>query len=271
VARHRRRISKVEAIENHPQAVTEDANDLSRHFIGNVDDVFHLASTMTTFIRDHMLTDPALQQEIVHRIEAGNFDADQPGYVADPLGSIVLPDGKRVSVYLRHAADPVLLDCAGHVVLITRRNNPGAGLRALPGGFLDPIPDGEGGFGIEQGVTAALREAMEETGIAQETLTAANVTPVARRCYNRPFDIREAWCDITDTPILRGDLFAVSTQAFCVRINGDLSSVSLRAGDDATDVRVEQIAGLESEDFAVPDHLPMIMEALATCCQDLRS
>ncbi len=31
-ARHRRRISKVEAIENQTQAVTEGANDLSRHF-----------------------------------------------------------------------------------------------------------------------------------------------------------------------------------------------------------------------------------------------
>lgn len=223
---------------------------------------------MTPFIRDYMLVDPALQQEIVRRIEAGNFGASQPDQPADPLGSIAMPDGPRVSVYLRHAADPVLLDCAGHVVLITRRNNPGGGLRALPGGFLDPVPNGDGGFGIEQAVTAALREAMEETGISKDIFTTAEVTPVGRRSYNRPFDIREAWCDIPDTPILKGDLFAVSTQAFCVRIKGDLSTVSLRAGDDATDARVEQIAGLRSEQFAVPDHLRMIMQAMATCCKD---
>jgi hypothetical protein len=71
-------------------------------------------------------------------------------------------------------------------------------------------------------------------------------------------------------PILKGDLFAVSTQAFCFRIKGDLTSISLRAGDDATDAHVEQIACLGLEHFVVPDHLPMIMEALATCCQDSR-
>ncbi|MEO6922668.1 MAG: NUDIX hydrolase [Bryocella sp.] len=214
-----------------------------------------------------MVVDAALQHEIARRIEAKDFGADQPDQPANPLGSISMPDGTRVSVYLRHAADPVLLDCAGHVVLITRRNNPGAGLRALPGGFLDPIPTVSGGFGIELAVAAALREAMEETGISREILTAATVTPVGRRCYNRPFDIREAWCDIPNTRILKGDLFAVSTQAFCVRIKGDLSTVSLRAGDDATDARVEQIAGLRPEQFAVSDHLPMIMQAVATCCK----
>jgi hypothetical protein len=217
-----------------------------------------------------MAVDAALQQEIVRRIEARNLGANQPDQAANPLGSIALPGGKRVSVYLRHAADPVLLDCTGHVVLITRRNNPGAGLRALPGGFLDPIPDGNGGFGIEQAARAALREAMEETGISKDILVAAEVTPVGRRSYNRPFDIREAWCDIPDTQILKGDLFAVSTQAFCVRIKGDLSTVSLRAGDDATDARVEQIAALLPQQFAVPDHLPMIMQAVATCCKDER-
>jgi 8-oxo-dGTP pyrophosphatase MutT (NUDIX family) len=223
---------------------------------------------MTVFVKDHMLVDPALQQEIVCRVEAGNFGADEPGQAADALGFIIMPDGKRVSVYLRHAADPVLLDCAGHVVLITRRNNPGAGLRALPGGFLDPIPNGDGGFGIEQAVTTALREAMEETGISKDILTAAEVTPVGRRSYNRPFDIREAWCDIPDTAILKGDFFAVSTQAFCVRIKGSLSTVSLHAGDDAADARVELVAGLRPQQFAVLDHLPLIMQAIATCCHD---
>jgi 8-oxo-dGTP pyrophosphatase MutT (NUDIX family) len=215
-----------------------------------------------------MLVDPALQQEIVRRIEAVDLSADQPDQDADSLGLIALPGGNRVSVYLRHAADPVLLDCAGHVVLITRRNNPGEGLRALPGGFLDPVPNAKGGFGVEQAVTAALREAREETGISMEILTAAKVTPIGRRSYNRPFDIREAWCDIPDTRILKGDLFAVSTQAFSVRIKGDLSTVFLRAGDDATDVRVEQIAALMPQQFAVPDHLPMIMQAVATCRKD---
>jgi ADP-ribose pyrophosphatase YjhB (NUDIX family) len=219
-------------------------------------------------IRDHMLVDPVLQQKIVRRVEAGNFGADQPDQAADSLGSITLPGGKRVSVYLRHAADPVLLDCAGHVVLITRRNNPGEGLRALPGGFLDPVPNAKGGFGVERAVAAALREAMEETGISRHILAEAEITPVGRRSFNRPFDIREAWCNIPDTRILEGDLFAVSTQAFCIRIKDNLSTVFLRAGDDATDARVEQIADLRPQQFAVPDHLPMITQAVATYCKD---
>jgi 8-oxo-dGTP pyrophosphatase MutT (NUDIX family) len=222
---------------------------------------------MTVPVKDHMLVDPVLQQEIVRRAQAGNFGAGQPGQAVNPLGSIAMPNGKQVCVYLRHAVDPVLLDDAGQVVLITRRNNPGAGLEALPGGFVDPIGNSEGSVVVEQAATAALREAMEETGIGKDILAAAKVTPVGTRTYNRPFDIREAWCDIPHTPIKKGDLFAVSTQAFCVRIKGDLSTIALQAGDDATRLRVEKIAALRPEQFAVPDHLTMIMQAVASNCQ----
>jgi ADP-ribose pyrophosphatase YjhB (NUDIX family) len=152
-------------------------------------------------------------------------------------------------------------------VLITRRNNPGAGLEALPGGFIDPIRNSNGRVAGEEAATAALREAMEETGIAKDVLAAAQVTPVGTRTYNRPFDIREAWGDIPDTPIKKGDLFAVSTQAFCVRIEGDLSTIALQAGDDAAKVRIEKIAALQPEQFAIPDHLPMIMQAVASSRQ----
>jgi 8-oxo-dGTP pyrophosphatase MutT (NUDIX family) len=202
---------------------------------------------MTVPVKDHMLVDPVLQQEIVRRAQAGNFGAGQPGQAVNPLGSIAMPNGKQVCVYLRHAVDPVLLDDAGQVVLITRRNNPGAGLEALPGGFVDPIGNSEGSVVVEQAATAALREAMEETGIGKDILAAAKVTPVGTRTYNRPFDIREAWCDIPHTPIKKGDFFAVSTQAFCVRIKGDLSTIALQAGDDATRLRVEKIAALRPE------------------------
>jgi 8-oxo-dGTP pyrophosphatase MutT (NUDIX family) len=202
---------------------------------------------MTLSVKDHMLVDPVLQQEIVRRAQAGNFGAGQPGQAVNSLGSIAMPNGKQVCVYLRHAVDPVLLDDAGQVVLIARRNNPGAGLEALPGGFIDPIGNSEGSVVVEQAAAAALREAMEETGIGKDILAAANVTPVGTRIYDRPFDIREAWCDIPHTPIKKGDFFAVSTQAFCVRIKGDLSTIALQAGDDATRLRVEKIAALRPE------------------------
>jgi ADP-ribose pyrophosphatase YjhB (NUDIX family) len=224
---------------------------------------FIRANAMTLPIKDHMLVDSALQQEIVRRAQAGSFGGGQPHHVVDPLGSIAMPDGKLVSVYLRHAVDAAIVDGSDHVVLITRRNNPGAGLEALPGGFIDPIRKSDGGVVCEEEATAAWREAMEETGIARDVLAAAQVTPVGTRAYNRPFDIREAWGDIPDTPIKKGDLFAVSTQAFCFRIKGDLSTIALHANDDATKVRIENIAALRPEQFALPDHLPMIMHALA--------
>jgi 8-oxo-dGTP pyrophosphatase MutT (NUDIX family) len=214
---------------------------------------------MTSPIQDHMLVEPVLQQEVVRRIDALKLAFSQPDRSAEPLGTIDLGNGKIVSAYLRHAVDAVLLDDLGQVVLITRRHNPGAGLEALPGGFVDPAADGS----MEQAAGAALREATEETGIGKDILKAAEVTPVGTRVYSRPFDIREAWGDIEGTPVLKGDLFAVSTQAYRVRIHGDLRRIALEASDDATNVRVERVDALKPEQFAVPDHLPMILKAVA--------
>ena len=218
---------------------------------------------MTLLIKDHMLVDPALQQEIMRRITAADICASQPLQTVDPLGLIDMPGDRQVSAYLRHAVDAVLLDDVGKVVLITRRHNPGMGLEALPGGFIDVIHDSEGAVVAEQPAKAALRETMEETGIGEDILATAKVTPVGTRVCNRPFDIREAWADIAGTPIKQGDLFAVSTQAYCVRIKGDWSAIAMQAGDDASKVRVEEVAALRPEQFGVPDHLPMIRQAVA--------
>jgi ADP-ribose pyrophosphatase YjhB (NUDIX family) len=207
-----------------------------------------------------MLVNPALQQEIMRRITIANICVSQPLHTADPLGLLEMPGGKEVSVYLRHAVDAVLLDDAGKVVLITRRNQPGMGLAALPGGFID-LRHGSASM-VEQPAEAALREAREETGISEDILAAANVKAVGTRACTRPFDIREAWDDIAGTPIKKGDLFAVSTQAYCVRIKGNFSTIPLQAGDDASKVRVEEVAALRAEHFGVPDHLAMIREAV---------
>lgn len=213
-------------------------------------------------IKDHMLVDPALQQEIMRRITVANICTSQPLHTADPLGLLALPGGKQVSVYLRPAVDAVLLDDTGKVVLITRRNQPGMGLAALPGGFIDLRP-GSASM-VEEAAEAALREASEETGISDDILAAADVNAVGTRACNRPFDIREAWDDIAGTPIKKCDLFAVSTQAFCVRIKGNLSTILLQAGDDASKVRVQQVAALRAGDLGVPDHLAMIRQAVVS-------
>jgi ADP-ribose pyrophosphatase YjhB (NUDIX family) len=145
---------------------------------------------------------------------------------------------------------------------VIRKHNPGAGFKALPGGFLDPVQDVGGATVAEKGVTAALREAREETGISGLILEAAHIVPVGRRSYNRPFDIRVAWDDMPGTDIRKGDFFAVSTQAFCVKTTEDLSHAALKGGDDAKDALVARISSLTPEEFGVADHLMMIRAAI---------
>jgi len=207
-----------------------------------------------------MLIDPTIQREIISRAIDGKF-GDNPNQAVHSLGSVKMPDGREVPVHPRHAADAVILDDFGHVVLITRKHNPGAGLDALPGGFLDPVPGSGGAIVAEKAVTAALREAVEETGISKQLLDGAKVMPVGNRSYDRPFDIRVAWGDMPGTDIKTGDLFAVSTQGFCVKTTQDLSRASLKAGDDAKHVVVATISSLTPDEFGVADHLAMIQAA----------
>jgi ADP-ribose pyrophosphatase YjhB (NUDIX family) len=215
--------------------------------------------TSSRFVKDNMLIDPSIQMDVIRRAVGGNF-GDNPSQAVHSLGTVKMSDGREAGVYLRHAADAVLLDDFGQVVLVTRRYNPGAGLKALPGGFIDPVQGG-GMTVAENSATAALREATEETGITKRLLEAAEIIPVGHRSYNRPFDIRMAWNDMPGTDIKKGDLFAVSTQAFCVKIKQDLSRVLLKAGDDAKAVLVARISSLTREEFGVADHLPMIRAA----------
>jgi ADP-ribose pyrophosphatase YjhB (NUDIX family) len=208
------------------------------------------------FIKDHIVVDPALQARIIALVLARKF-GDAPDAVAHDLGFLEMPDGGLLRCFARHAADPILLDEVGQVVLITRMHEPGVGKFALPGGFMDAV-DGV----AEDGRTAALREAVEETGVSAALLAQCEVFAVGKRRYDRPFDIRRAWNDIAGTAIKKGELFTVSTQGFCVRIPGDLRDVALAAGDDAASVRVMRVDELPAEIFAVPDHLAMILEAV---------
>jgi ADP-ribose pyrophosphatase YjhB (NUDIX family) len=216
--------------------------------------------TSSSFIKDNMLIDPSMQKDIIRRAVDGSL-GDNPGQAVHSLGTVKTPDGREIAVHLRHAADAVLLDDFGHVVLITRKHNPGAGLKALPGGFMDPVKGTGGATVAENAVTAALREATEETGISKGLLEGAQVIPVGHRSYNRPFDIRVAWGDMPGTDIKKGDFFAVSTQAFRVKTPQDLSRVSLKAGDDAKGVLVANISSLTPDEFGVADHLAMIQAA----------
>jgi len=218
--------------------------------------------TSNTFTKHNMLVDPSLQKEIIKRAVNANC-GDNPNQATHSLGTLKTPDGREVAAHLRHAADAIILDDCGHVVLITRKHNPGVGLKALPGGFMDSVQGIAGAIVAEKAATAALREAVEETGISKSVLQAAHVIPVGHRSYDRPFDIRVAWGDIPGTGIEKGDFFAVSTQGFCVKTTQDLSRVGLKAGDDAKAVLVAKISSLTPEEFGVADHWAMIHAAAA--------
>jgi hypothetical protein len=151
--------------------------------------------TSSSFIKDNMLIDASMRKDIIRRAVDGNF-GDNPTQAVHSLGTVKTPDGREVGVHLRHAADAVLRDDFDHVVLVTRKHNPGAGLKALPGGFMDPVQGTGGATVAENAATAALREATEETGINKRLLEAAEIIPVGHRSYNRPFDIRVAWGDM---------------------------------------------------------------------------
>lgn len=212
---------------------------------------------MDELFQDHTLHAPELQAEIVRRCREGHFP-DEPNAVANDLGLLRLPDGSDVQIWLCHAADAMLLDDLGQTLLITRLHNPGRGKQALPGGLLDEV-NGK----LERSEDAALREANEETGISAALLAQARVTQLGHRRHERPFDIRRAWNNLPGTPVRMNELFTVSTLAFLVRIPGDLRSIALRAGDDATALEIIHAADVQAERLAVPDHLEMIRDGLA--------
>ncbi len=205
-------------------------------------------------IADNMVVQPALQARLAGMIADAGLP-ESPGVPYHFIGLAALTGGTSRRLFVRHAADAVLTDAGGHIVLITRLNRPGAGRLAIPGGFLDLV----GGV-CEDVVAAARRELIEETGIAAEIAGGARVLGVGWRRYNRQFDLRVAWSDIVDTAIRQGDIFMVSTQPVFLRTNLDLTSVALRAGDDAGAALVMNIADIEDETLGIPDQREMIAE-----------
>lgn len=195
---------------------------------------------------------------------------DQPGHL---LGKITTPDGP-FRVVARHAVDLVMLDEERRrVVLIKRIHPPGAGAWALPGGFIDAG---------ETTAEAAVREAEEETGIIaslRKLVGAAGrkrsrrnlvdaIRPLPPWRIARRFDIRgTSWLKqsvpLAKSVTLRpGDLLAVTTQPF-VLVLPEIADMTLRAGDDASAVRIAEVAKLDKSDTAVGDHLDIIRQAVA--------
>ncbi len=208
--------------------------------------------TAPLIVKDGMVIDQALQQEIARRAQETAVGV-QPSRVVDSLGQIDTPSGP-VSAYLRHAVDAVVTDRKGAVLLIQRRNNPGAGKLALPGGFIDLGKEGT----PERASTAARRELAEETSLVlPKDVRGRRLSD--RKLY-RPFDIREATRDISDTPIKKGDFFAVSTVPYHYQVE-DLTKLLIEAGDDAKSVVIKKIAELRPDELGIEDHLSFILAA----------
>jgi len=207
--------------------------------------------------------DPA-RADIVARAKRLYFPGN-PDYAAHYLGRITLLGGHVAKAWVIHAADPVITD-GKNVVLINRKNPPAAGLPSLPGGMLDPLPDGT----VEDVIRASAREALEEAGIQIKDVKGH---PIGMRNMDRPQDVRVAVNnDLKKYGIRQGDVFMVSTQAVLFDIP-NLAAVALRAGSDAerNSARLVPIADLTRDNMGIPDHYDMIREAVPEAFESTKS
>lgn len=198
--------------------------------------------------------DPARLEIVERALKLGITGS--PDKAAHALGKITLASGKIVHAHVVHAVDPIITD-GEQIVMINRRNDPGMGKPALPGGLIDPAKGG----GVESAVQAAGREAAEETG---SDLRKCKAALIGKRNFNRPFDVRVAIDNglYEKYGIKKGDIFLVSTQAVRFEVP-NLSRTRLVAGDDAepgTARRVD-VKSITPETVGIPDHYDMIREA----------
>jgi len=200
--------------------------------------------------------------EIIERAKRLGI-TDNSNQVSHSLGKVTLMDGREVNAHVVHAVDPIITDKnRTSVVTIERKYDPGMGKRSLPGGFLDPTKGG----GVESGIQAATREAIEEAvENGEEIFKKAKITLIGTRNMDRPFDVRVAAGNGLEKKygIKDGDIFLVSTQAVCFEIP-DLAGLKLHAGDDAAphSAQITKVSDLTRESLGIPDHFDMIMAAL---------
>ncbi|MDB4330263.1 bifunctional nicotinamide-nucleotide adenylyltransferase/Nudix hydroxylase [bacterium] len=134
-------------------------------------------------------------------------------------------------------ADSVVIK-SGHILLIKRKFNPGKGLWALPGGFLNPQETVE---------KCALRELKEETGLkVSKKILEANIKEVSK--FDHP------------QRSLRG-----RTITFAHLINLDEGPLpEIKAGDDASGahwIPLADLASLEEQTFE--DHMDIIQRLVS--------
>lgn len=126
---------------------------------------------------------------------------------------------------------------SGHVLLVRRGAQPGKGLWAMPGGFINQD---------ERIRDAAIRELREETGIKVPE-------PVLRGSIIAQ--------DVFDDPN-RSARGRTITHAFLIRLRDDTSLPKVKGMDDADKARWVPISQLKPEDF-FEDHYHIVMNMVA--------
>lgn len=99
----------------------------------------------------------------------------------------------------------VILECDGKIVMLVRAKNPGKGLLAVPGGFVDPD---------ERAELAAVRECREETGLEAKNLSFVGSWP-NEYTYK---DVIYKTCDF---------YFSATVDSASVAANGSFESLQL--------------------------------------------
>ena len=124
---------------------------------------------------------------------------------------------------------------AGHILMVTRKEQPGAGLLALPGGFVSASKDAS----VED---AMIRELMEETSIkVPEKVLRGNIQEM------KVFDA-----------IDRSTRGRTITHAFHIRLtDGEWKLPKVKGGDDAADAQWIPIGLVKSEE-CFEDHYDII-------------
>lgn len=204
--------------------------------------------------------DPAIG-EIIQRAKALNIACD-PDRACHHLGTITLQDGREVPAHVVHAADNVITDYK-YVAAIRRGMPPAVGRLALPGGLIDFMENGA----TETTISAGAREALSEIGIHN----LGQGTPIGRRNFDRPFDVRIAYNNdlLESHGIAEGDAFLVSTQAV-LYVVPDLQDRLLVAGEDALPGSATLIE-LETLDrnTLVADHAEIVRTAIQSSTENL--
>jgi bifunctional NMN adenylyltransferase/nudix hydrolase len=137
----------------------------------------------------------------------------------------------------------VTTDCvvvqSGHILLVRRKDNPGKGLWALPGGFIDQVETIE---------ACALRELREETNIGLQD-------EVLRRCvkFVQVFDRAGG--------VSSADRGRIITHVHAIKLDDAKPLAKVKGGDDAAEARWVPIGELDYRQL-FSDHGAIIHEVL---------